>query len=109
MAEADFTQERDTSLFQLKSYKWRNIDICPDAAIFLLEKAFQAAYSIEGLTKILGESLNNRSFGEKGLGERAESQILQSIDLIASAINNDICSYADSIDEKVEALELSKQ
>jgi hypothetical protein len=108
MAEADFTQERDTSLFQLKSYKWRNIDIGSDGVIRLLEGAFQTSYSIEGLTKILDENIDARERGEEGLSTRAESQIIRSIALLSDSIGTEICEYSERLQKKIEALELSK-
>lgn len=109
MADQDFTQEKDLSRFQVKSFKWRQVDIVPDNAINFLELAYQTAYAIDGLAEFLRDSLNDRAFEETGIGFRREDQLIQSISLLASSLNSNICGYADSIDKKVEALQTDKK
>lgn len=105
MANQDFTQEIDTSLFKLQSYGWRKVDLGADYAIRVLESAYQSTYAIEGLMKLLQEQVLERNRQEEPTISRLEDQLMVAINLLSQATNSEICKYAESLQKRISEQE----
>jgi hypothetical protein len=104
-------RERDRSQFQVKSYKWRKLGRDSDGAIYTMEKAFQTAYAIEGITEILRANIGEREAGAHGesLGTQLEDQLLAAVSMLANQLSSDIAEYAEAIDDELERKQKAKK
>lgn len=107
MANNNSTQ-LDLSRFQTRSYGWRKVDIIADRAIDLLESSFQTSMSIEGLAEALQQGLIETESGDTTMNSRQVSQFVMAIQQLAISLNRDICNYATTIEEKIEAANKAK-
>jgi len=94
----------DISLFQLSSYGWREVDINADRAVRLLENAFQSAVGVGGIAMTLRQGMVAADIGDGPLSGYQISALITAIEQLSNAVSNDICGYANYLEDNIKAL-----
>ncbi len=96
-------EQIDLSLFQLRSYGWREVDINADRAVRLLENAFQSAVGVGGIVTTLRQGMGAGDIDGTLNGYQINA-LFTAIEQLSNAVSDDICGYASDLESKIEAL-----